>query len=175
MCERVSRILATIHNGLEFGKGGEVPVGDGLVDQGPQTLGRLQLRAAGRQEHQADPLGDGQALRSVPAGVVQHEDDVAFPAGAGLPREAGEQRLEEGLGKAAAEIPADIPQMAGGFAGSERMVAIARTSRQRSCRSERCRRPCSRAMMGSMARLPLQNPSFGRASPADVQAGRLRR
>src|SRR3712207_6915124 len=42
-------------------------------DQGPETLGRLQLRAVGRQEHQADPLGDGQALRSVPAGVRSEE------------------------------------------------------------------------------------------------------
>src|SRR3712207_6894480 len=46
-----------------------------------------------------------QALRPVPAGVVQHQDDVAFPAGADLPREGGEQRLEEGLGQAAAEMP----------------------------------------------------------------------
>src|SRR3712207_8834200 len=30
---------------------------------------------------------------------------MAFSASTGLPREAGEQRLEEGLGKAAAEIP----------------------------------------------------------------------
>ena len=75
-------------DGLELGERGEVPVDDRLVDQGPEMLGRLQLRAVGRQEHQADPLGDGQALRSVPAGVVQHEDDVAFSAGAGLPREA---------------------------------------------------------------------------------------
>src|SRR5215210_2329258 len=37
-----------------------------------------------------------------------------------------------------AEVVADIPQMAGGFAGSERMMAIARASRQRSWRSERC-------------------------------------
>src|SRR3712207_7631662 len=56
-------------------------------DQGPETLGRLQLRAVGRQEHQADPLGDGQALRSVPAGVVQHQDDVALSARADLPGE----------------------------------------------------------------------------------------
>jgi hypothetical protein len=73
------------------------------------------------------------------------------------------------------QIWTDIPQMAGGFAGSERMEAIARAFRQRFCRSERCRRPCGRAMMGSTARLPLQDPSFGRASPADIQAGRLRR
>jgi hypothetical protein len=80
----------------------------------------------------------------------------------------------DGRKKELAFLP-DIPQMAGGFAGSERMEAIARAFRQRFCRSERCRRPCGRAMMGSTARLPLQDPSFGRASPADIQAGRLRR
>jgi hypothetical protein len=68
----------------------------------------------------------------------------------------------------------DIPQMAGSFAGSERTVAIARASRQRSCRSERCRRLSRRAMMGNTARLRRQNPSFGRTSPAGLQAGRLR-
>jgi hypothetical protein len=30
-------------------------------------------------------------------------------------------------------------------------------------------------MMGSTTRFPRQNPSSGRASPADIQAGRLRR
>ena len=30
---------------------------------------------------------------------------MAFPAGAGLAREAGERRLEEGLGEAGREIP----------------------------------------------------------------------
>jgi hypothetical protein len=34
----------------------------------------------------------------VPAGVVEHEDDVAFAPGAGLPREAGEQRLDWPVG-----------------------------------------------------------------------------
>src|SRR3712207_7838511 len=68
-------------------------------------LGGLEFRTVGRQEHQADPVGDDQILGSVPAGVVQHEDDVAFSASTGLPREAGEQRLEEGLREAAAEIP----------------------------------------------------------------------
>ena len=41
----------------------------------------------------------------MPAGVVQHEDDVALAPRAGLPREGGEQRLEEGLREAAGEIP----------------------------------------------------------------------
>src|SRR3954471_18037204 len=41
----------------------------------------------------------------MPAGVVEHEDDAALAAGAGLAREGGEQGSEEGLGEAAAEIP----------------------------------------------------------------------
>jgi hypothetical protein len=77
-----------------------VPVGDRLVDQGPQPLGRLQLRAIRRQERQCDPVRDGQVLGAVPAGVVQHEHDVALAAGAGLLGEAGKQGLEQGLGQA---------------------------------------------------------------------------
>ena len=86
-------------------EGGEVPVGDRLVDQGPQALGGLQLRAVRGQEHQGDPVGHGQALRPVPAGVVEHEDDVARAPGADLAREAGEQRLEEPLAQPGREIP----------------------------------------------------------------------
>src|ERR687894_3044955 len=59
----------------------------------------------GRQEDEPDPVRDVQALGPMPARVVEHEDDAALAARAGLPREAGEQRLEEGLGEAAAEVP----------------------------------------------------------------------
>src|ERR687894_3007451 len=52
--------------GLEVGERGEVPVDDGLVDQRPEVLGRLQLRTGGRQEDEADPLGDGQASGAGP-------------------------------------------------------------------------------------------------------------
>jgi hypothetical protein len=38
---------------VELGQAGEVPVGDGLVGQRPQALGRLQLGRVGRQELQA--------------------------------------------------------------------------------------------------------------------------
>ena len=49
----VEAVAALGDDSFEVGEGGEVPVGDGLVDQGPQTLGRLQLRAGGRQEDEA--------------------------------------------------------------------------------------------------------------------------
>ena len=92
-------------DGLEVGEGGEVPVDNGFVHQRPEVLGRLQLRAVGREEDEADPLGDDQTLRAMPAGVVEHEDDVALTARPGLAGEGGEQRLEEGFREAGREIP----------------------------------------------------------------------
>src|SRR4051812_27060664 len=63
--------------------------------------------------------------------------------------------------------------MAVSFAGTELMVAIAHVSRQRAYRSERCRRPTSRAMTGSTARLsPQTRHSDARLSLASRQAGR---
>src|SRR3954449_9669206 len=64
--------------------------------------------------------------------------------------------LELPARQASVACTSDIPQMAVSFAGTELMVAIARVSRQRAYRSERCRRPTSRAMMGSTARLSPQ-------------------
>ena len=69
----------------------------------------------------------------------------------------------------------DIPQIADGFAGSERMEAIARVPCRRSCRSERRKHLCSGAVMANMVCLLIRSPSFGRTSPADLQADRLRR
>src|SRR5215208_449950 len=91
--------------GLEVSERGEVLIDDGLVDQGPEMLGGLEFRTIGRQEDERDPAGDGQAFGAVPAGVVQHEDDVALAPGAGLPGEGGEQLGEEGLRQAGREIP----------------------------------------------------------------------
>src|SRR3954447_7825392 len=75
--------------------------------------------------------------------------------------------------RARGHFPPDIPQIAGGFAGSERMEPIARAPRQRSCRSERRKHLCSGVVMVNMVRLPIRSPSFGRTSPTDLQAGRL--
>jgi hypothetical protein len=73
------------------------------------------------------------------------------------------------------EPSADIPRIADGFAGSERMEAIDRALCRRSCRSERRKHPCSGAVMANMVRLPIRSPSFGRTSPTNLQVGRLRR
>src|SRR3954451_21694896 len=77
--------------GAEFVERGEMPIGDRLIHQRPEMLGRLEFGVIGWQEDQADPLGDGQAFGSMPAGVVEHEDDAAVAAGAGLAREVTAQ------------------------------------------------------------------------------------
>src|SRR3954467_227359 len=84
---------------------GDMPIDDRLIHQRPETFGGLELRAVWRQEDEADPVRDGQVFGSMPARVVEHEDDAALTARAGFARESGEQFGEEGLREAAAEIP----------------------------------------------------------------------
>src|SRR3954467_7238737 len=88
-------------DGVEFVERGDMPVDDRLVHQGPEMLGGLEFGRIGGQEEQADPVGDSQALGSMPAGVVEYEDDTALASGAALTREGGEQFGEEGLREAA--------------------------------------------------------------------------
>src|SRR3712207_8726466 len=83
--------------GMERVQRGEMRVDHRLVDQRPEMLGRLQFRRIRRQEDEADPVGDGDTLEAVPAGVVEHQDDVALSTRAGLPGEGGEQGREEGF------------------------------------------------------------------------------
>ena len=71
-------------DGVEFGQAGDVPVGDRLVQQGPEPLGGLEFRTVGRQEGEADPVGDGQTRRSMPTRIVEHEDNAARVPAAGL-------------------------------------------------------------------------------------------
>ena len=94
--------------GAEFVERGEMPIDDRLIHQGPEMLGRLEFGGIGWQEDEADPIGDGQAFGSMPAGVVEHEEDAAGAPCTGLAREGGEQFGKEGLGEAAAEIPDDL-------------------------------------------------------------------
>jgi hypothetical protein len=82
-----------------------MPVDDWLIDQWPEMFSGLEFGRRGRQEDEADPVGDGQTLGAMPAGVVEHEDDAALASGAGLAREGGEQCGETGLREAAAQIP----------------------------------------------------------------------
>src|SRR3954452_14130595 len=90
--------------GAEVVERGEMPIGDWLIHQRPEMLGRLEFGGIGWQEDQADPLGDGQAFGSMPAVVVEHEDDAAVAAGPGLAREGDQELGKEGLEEAWPEI-----------------------------------------------------------------------
>lgn len=89
---------------VDVGKRLEVPVDDGLVDMNPEGLGRLQLGGVGRQEDEADALGDAER-QGVPAGAVEDEDDDPVPPRPRLAGEEGEGVLEELLAGAGGEIP----------------------------------------------------------------------
>ena len=57
--------------GAEFVERGEMPIDDRLIHQRPEMLGRLEFGGIGWQEDEANPIGDGQAFGSMPAGVVE--------------------------------------------------------------------------------------------------------
>ena len=78
-------------DGAEFVERGEVPIDDWLVHQGPEVLGGLKFGGIGRQEDQADPVRNREAFGSMPARIVEHEDNAALaacPGLAALPQEA---------------------------------------------------------------------------------------
>src|SRR3954469_14294780 len=99
---RIELAAARGDDGAEFVQRGDMPIGDWLIHQRPEMLGGLEFGRVRRQEDKADPLGDGQVLGSMPAGVVEHENDAALVARAGLTGEEGEPFGEEGLREAAA-------------------------------------------------------------------------
>jgi hypothetical protein len=74
--------------GVEVGESLDVLVDDGFFHADPEDFGWLQLGRVGRQIDEADDLGNGE-WRGVPARAVEHQDDDAVAAGAGL---AGEER-----------------------------------------------------------------------------------
>src|SRR5579859_855694 len=61
---------------LQVLEGGEVLVGQCRVGQGPQVLGRVELRRVGRQEEQMDVLGDPQLDARMPAGAIEDQHDL---------------------------------------------------------------------------------------------------
>lgn len=92
-------------DGIEIVDGVEVGVGERLIDERPQVLGGLQLRAIGRLVDEPDAVGNGEVLRTVPAGIVELKHDDAVAPGAGLPCKSFEQLCEEGFVDAVRQIP----------------------------------------------------------------------
>jgi hypothetical protein len=105
--------------GIELGEGVEVSVDDGLLDVGPQCLGRLEFGRVGWEMDEAEAIGHGEAGRAVPAGVVEHEHDDPLRPGA---RPAGEER-ERVLDVARGKTPVERCQKLSPVAGETKAVA----------------------------------------------------
>ncbi len=71
---------------LEIGKGREVLIGERLIEDRPEVLGRLQFGGVARQVDEPETLGHDQVGRGVPAGVVEPKHDDALPSRPGLAR-----------------------------------------------------------------------------------------
>src|SRR3954471_24666440 len=70
----VGEIAASLCQDLiEIGQGVEMKICQRLVGRGAETLGRLECRGIGRQELQADSVGDLQVLGDMPAGTIEDE------------------------------------------------------------------------------------------------------
>ncbi len=74
----------------------EMVVGDHLVGQRPQALGRLKFGRVRRQEHHFDALRDFQILRDLPASPVEHEDHALVRTGTNLAGEGRQELAEQG-------------------------------------------------------------------------------
>ena len=94
-----------VEDGVEIVDAGEVAVGDRLVDQRPEVLGRLQFGRIGWQVNEPDAVRHREIGFGVPAGAVEDEHDAALAPGANRVGEARKQPFEEGLVDAVREIP----------------------------------------------------------------------
>ena len=90
---------------IQRAKRRKVTVHNSLIQQPPHTLGRLQLGALRRQEHQRHPVRHHQTFRAMPAGIVQHQYNMPRPTSPALAREQHPQLLEDRLVHPAAQLP----------------------------------------------------------------------
>ena len=97
---------ATFADGVvEILDGVEVAIDEGLVDECPQVLSGLQLRAVGRLEYEPKAVGHRQVLRTMPAGIVDLQHDALLLAGADRLGEVGQHKLEISLGNVVGDVP----------------------------------------------------------------------
>lgn len=112
----VSQDTATLTEHLiEIVEGLKILVGQRLVSQGPEPLGRLDFWRIGRQEHQLDPFWYLQVLGDVPARLVEYQNDVLVGAGADLPG----KRCEKGAEGRGIDAIADKPDHLSGCRADE--------------------------------------------------------
>jgi hypothetical protein len=74
----------------------EMAIGEGRVGEGPQVLGGLEFGGVGRQKEQMDMLRHAQPHAGMPAGAVEHEDDLLGRTGTDGTSKGSELHLKEG-------------------------------------------------------------------------------
>ena len=90
---------------VQIGQGLEVAVREGLIQNRPEVLSRLELGRVRGQAGEPDPIQHSQVRCGVPAGTVQPEHDDAILSRPGLTGKQGQERGEERLGDAVRHIP----------------------------------------------------------------------
>ena len=80
---------------LQGGEVSESRVGERLVGQRPEMLGRLQFGRVGRQDEEVDALGDLDLFAGMPARPIEDEQDAFGEAYPHVPGEGGEDLPEE--------------------------------------------------------------------------------
>jgi hypothetical protein len=90
---------------LESGEGREVPIGERLIQDRPEGLGRLQVGRGARPVDEPEALGPDLVGRGVPAGVVEPEHDDPLPSRLGLARKPRQPRSTERLGHPVRYVP----------------------------------------------------------------------
>ena len=101
----VEESTSRVEDGVEVFQPVEVLVDDGLIDEGPEMLGRLEFRCVGRQVDEAQAVRHGEVRPRVPACSVEHENDEAGVAGPDGSGEVGQELFEERLADAVRDIP----------------------------------------------------------------------
>ena len=71
-------------------------IGQHGVGQGPEMLSGLQFGRIGGQEQQMHMLGHAEVDAGMPAGSVEHENDLLGGTGTNMPGKGRQLHLEEG-------------------------------------------------------------------------------
>src|SRR3954454_10783600 len=110
----IENATALGHDVLEISKRREVPVGEWLIEDGPEVLGGLQFGGVWGQVDEPDPIRHSQVRCGVPAGVVELQYDDAILSRPSLARKQRQQRGEERLGDPVRYVPEHLARDAMG-------------------------------------------------------------
>jgi len=103
---------------VELINGGDMLVDDGLVDERPQRLRRLQFRRVGREKDEPHAVENSQPRFAMPASVVDHENDGSVNASAGFTR----KKVSSSASKNGFDTPSNKYQKVSPVAGDTKAV-----------------------------------------------------